>query len=35
MCAGSLNTLKQSGTLYDVIDHEEDLLWWAWRSTVC
>jgi len=25
--AGSLNTLKQSGTLYDVQDHEKDLLW--------
>jgi len=27
--AGSLNTLKQSGTLYDIQDHEEDLLWWV------
>lgn len=24
---GSLNTLKQSGTLYDIQDHEEDLMW--------
>jgi len=25
--AGSLNTLRQSGTLYDIQHHEEDLLW--------